>query len=532
NSIQAVVGSSVTYQVQIEFDQNGITHATSNYNGDRLSGAEQGWCRYTVAALLACLHQPELVTTKQPITSLLEQLQRDQLQTLIENLVKFEPNLAEEIELAAEFLLASNSPQTIETVPKFEQPVEETAPKKVESYIAYLTDRLEQILLNQGEDRRADLLALLDDCGNGEYLRPSLESLEFLQRFGQALFTDLDAEPGVIYGKVESHLTRIWLSLSLSDRTAHQTQLLEQIQAWQTQSGNQIDLSMLQTAIEHGWEYPPLVQALQGNTSELGAWVDQVPSFADRLAQIRLEVLAANKLTQAYLNLAAAEGQVGSYLRALVEVGELEEALKLLPQLAPNPTEVLEIAQALAAQKHLDQALDLVRRSLDLPEQDGKPELGRWVLERAGITPPVAFDPNWSSAHQYLFGRAMDVIYGTTAGFHGKYWAYTSRGDFYEAINLFLAQDLAPNGEYPRAILNSLFQNLGQIQLERAIARISTRVEEIMNLGKANTYEQAIAWLKYVQKGMKPEQWQEYRQQLLRTYAKKRKLVELLQQLT
>ncbi|MDX1977266.1 MAG: hypothetical protein SFT94_06300, partial [Pseudanabaenaceae cyanobacterium bins.68] len=47
NSIQAVVGSSVTYQVQIEFDQNGITHATSNYNGDRLSGAEQGWCRYT-----------------------------------------------------------------------------------------------------------------------------------------------------------------------------------------------------------------------------------------------------------------------------------------------------------------------------------------------------------------------------------------------------------------------------------------------------------------------------------------------------
>lgn len=489
NCIQAVVGSSVTYQVQIEFDQTGILQARSNYHGDRLAGVDQGWCRYTVAALLACLYQPELIITKQPIPQLLAQLNRDQLQALVENLIKFDPNLTEEIELAAEFLLGTPTPQIKSSAPASPEqtPQAETHP-------------------------------------------PNSIQLALLQQISQNLFSHSTIQPDIEQiDALESELTEIWLGLNLSDRAALQPQLLKQIQSWQQQIGDQADLSMLQTAIEHGWEYPPLVNALQGNTSALGAWVDQVPPFADRLAQIRLKVLAANNRKQEYLNLAAAEGQVSAYLGALTRLGELEEALKLIPELVTNATEALELAQQLFNQNHLDHAFNLAILGLNLAKDSGKLDLAQWVLEQAGIDQPATFDPSWQPELQELLGRAMDVVTGATPGFHQQYWQYHSQAQFEQAVNLLLNQDLDP--DYTGTILDQLFHHLSPTAQAQAITEIGAKATEIMNFGKANAYDQAISWLKHIQKYMDVPEWQKYYQNLLQTYAKKRKLLELLRQL-
>jgi uncharacterized Zn finger protein len=107
SQIEAEVGSSILYQVEIEFDQNGIVSVNSNYHGDRTprENSQQSWCRYTVAALLTCLYQPQLIVKKVPVQALLAKLNRDQFQALVENLIKFDRNLLEEIEMAAQFLL-------------------------------------------------------------------------------------------------------------------------------------------------------------------------------------------------------------------------------------------------------------------------------------------------------------------------------------------------------------------------------------------------------------------------------------------
>jgi hypothetical protein len=44
-------------------------------------------------------------------------------------------------------------------------------------------------------------------------------------------------------------------------------------------------------AAEQGWDYPPLVQVLQGEITERGAWEKEAPSYADALTIARLNVL-------------------------------------------------------------------------------------------------------------------------------------------------------------------------------------------------------------------------------------------------
>jgi hypothetical protein len=163
NLIQAEVGSSIIYQVEIELDRDGIVSVTSNYQGDRSLEAvpNQNWCRYSVAALLACFYQPELIIQKLPIESLLACLNRDQFQTLVQNLIKFDPNLLDEIEMAAQFLLEHSGI----TPEDFEQ---KTLKIGIESSV-------EKIVTNLNFDTKEDFTEELIEAINTSIIQPELE---------------------------------------------------------------------------------------------------------------------------------------------------------------------------------------------------------------------------------------------------------------------------------------------------------------------------------------------------------------------
>ena len=76
----AVEGNDpVPYRVQILFDPGGITAATCTCPYDW-----GGWCKHIVATLLTCLHQPEAIVQRPPLTPQLGTLSADQLRQLLQ----------------------------------------------------------------------------------------------------------------------------------------------------------------------------------------------------------------------------------------------------------------------------------------------------------------------------------------------------------------------------------------------------------------------------------------------------------------
>jgi uncharacterized Zn finger protein len=81
------------YRVRVTFDEGGVTGAdcTCPYDWG-------GWCKHIIAALLACLHEPETVEARPALAELLADLDREQLQTVLLNLAAGDPDLVTAIE--------------------------------------------------------------------------------------------------------------------------------------------------------------------------------------------------------------------------------------------------------------------------------------------------------------------------------------------------------------------------------------------------------------------------------------------------
>ncbi|PSQ95909.1 MAG: hypothetical protein BRD55_09810 [Bacteroidetes bacterium SW_9_63_38] len=89
-----VQGSDVhPYLVQIRFDENDIrkVQCTCPYH-------EGSWCKHIVAVLLKTLTQEEIpVSESTRVRSLTQDLERDEIVTLLERLVEHDPQLLEQV---------------------------------------------------------------------------------------------------------------------------------------------------------------------------------------------------------------------------------------------------------------------------------------------------------------------------------------------------------------------------------------------------------------------------------------------------
>ncbi len=96
------------YTVRCIFDERGVTSATCTCPYDW-----GGWCKHIVATLLAVIHEPETIEERPPLATLLNGLDREQLQGLLLKLVEREPSLQETVE--EELSRKSAGAQTIDS---------------------------------------------------------------------------------------------------------------------------------------------------------------------------------------------------------------------------------------------------------------------------------------------------------------------------------------------------------------------------------------------------------------------------------
>jgi uncharacterized Zn finger protein len=337
-------------------------------------------------------------------------------------------------------------------------------------------------------------------------------------------------------------LAEVLLSLELTPE--EEAEWLEQIEAWAEELG---DLEIAETAVQHGWTYPPLVAAMQGNLTDMGAWADEVPDYFEELAQARLRILARQGRTQEYLHLAEAEGQVALYVNMMAQSGDVGQAVVEAQGYLLYPTDVLTVAHILAARGEIEAALTVAEHGLNLEHASGKVELARWLREQAtaaGNQPlalkaaQAAFSGSYEladyTAVQQLAGSAWQTIQPQLLQALAKSGSATRQVAIYlhEKMLVQAMQALDRDGFWLEDDLRRVIQATREQYPDWGIKKCQRKAEAIMDAGKAGAYETAVVWLRQAreiyQQHHRLAEWQGYLDAVLATHQRKYKLVPLL----
>ncbi|MGB4871924.1 MAG: hypothetical protein WBP47_17845, partial [Candidatus Promineifilaceae bacterium] len=367
------------------------------------------------------------------------------------------------------------------------------------------------------------------------YIDGLTELEEWVYEYNQDVFYEADLTLGVT-------LAEVLLSLELTPK--EQKKWLDKIEEW---SEGLSDLEIAETAVQHGWTYPPLVAAMQGHLTDMGAWADEVPDYFEELAQARLRILARQGRTQEYLHLAEAEGQVTLYVNMMAQSGDVGQAVVEAQGYLLYPTDVLTAAQILAVRGEIEAALTVAEHGLSLEQASGKVELARWLREQA-----TAFgnQPLALKAAQASFTGSYELAdYTAVQQLAGNDWptiqpqlleALAKSGGASHKVAIYLhekmlvqaMQALDKDGFWLDRELRQVVEATSEQYPDWGVQKYQQRAEAIMDAGKAGEYKTAVAWLSdaraiYQQHHRLPE-WQRYLDAVLQTHHRKYKLVPLL----
>jgi uncharacterized Zn finger protein len=540
-----VEGSEVNaYQVDVHFDQGGITRATCTCPYDY-----EGWCKHIVAALLTCLHQPDRIEQRPELATLLASLNREQLQTIVQNLANEQPEWMDAVEVQIALLTQSKNQKSQKATRRTTvdpKPIERQVERIINRYVEQWNDEpaLDEIreiiqkadqFLEQGDGNNALIIL-------GAIVRAYVQ--DWMNLDGSS------GESGAFFEELEDALTEAILSAELSKSERQQWQ--KEVKQWQKEVDDYgIDtFEMSLTALAQGWDYPPLRKVLQGEITELGAWDDEAPNFADNLARIRLKILERQEQYQEYLYFAEAEGQIDRYLQMLAKLGRSQEAIDLAEQEMSTAQEAWTLAQTLREQGELEQALRIAIKGLSLGGYDHG-RLAVWASELAeGIDPEIALQarlkafqlqpslPNylklkelagdlWTSLQPELLTTLRQNFSSLNA--KAKAAIFLEEGLIDDAI-LVVNQLSSYESDTIYPVMDAAVAHHPEWVLENA----RRRAESIMNAAQAQYYHHAINWLRrvraaYLQLGQK-EEWKRYRTALTQTHFRKHKLIAMLQQ--
>lgn len=543
NAISASVeGSEVEpYRIKICFDSGGITSATCTclYHFE-------GWCKHIVATLLACLHHPEQLEQRSSLADLLKPLTREQLQTIVEMIAQSRPDWIDEIEAQVVLLTSSKSlpisPRRTAIDPK---PIEQQVKRIINQFSGQWNDT-PAIAEIRNLVQKADSFTVQGDGSN------ALIILGAIARAYVQNWMNLDGssgESGLFFDELNDAITEAILSaeLSKSDRAHWQSEL----EKWRSQIDDYgvESFAMSLTALAQGWEYRPLQEVLQGEITELGAWEDEAPDFADDLALIRLKILERQGRSQEYLYLAEAEGQTDRYLQMLAKMGRTEEAISEAQQQISTPAEALALARTLRELGDFDRAIQIAKQGLSL-DGNRKYELAVWTSDLAeGVDRALALEARLIAFK--LMPSLSDYL--KIQELSGEQWI-TFRQELLSVLRLsthepyvkartaiFLEEGLLDDAisavdqvsSYWSEVIHPVMDAAISHRPEWVIENAVRRAESIMNDGKAQYYYFAVRWLRqvraaYLQLG-RAEDWKCYRAALLQTHTRKRKLIGLLQ---
>ncbi len=307
-------------------------------------------------------------------------------------------------------------------------------------------------------------------------------------------------------------------------------------------------LEMALTAARHGWDYPPLVAAMQGNITEKGAWEGEAPWFANELAAVRLHVLERRGQFREYLNLAQAEGQFMLYLHMLVKQGQSGLAVAEAEEHVQSPAEVQALAQTLLDHGEPAKALRLAQHGLALPAKPSTARLAAWLRDTARTQdePELALD----AAQRALAAETTLANYVAVQEVAGAHWdsmraavlKIVAAADEVEGrVDIYLHE-----GMYAEAIatvdaaqwfydIDPVIEAVKVDYPDWAFGQCRRHAEEIMDAGRAKDYDVAAEWLRRGREILlvagKRTEWSAYLNGVMDVHQRKYKLMPMLRAL-
>jgi uncharacterized Zn finger protein len=406
------------YQVGVEFDSMGITavHCTCAYD-------LEGWCTHIVATLLAAIANPHAIDVRPPLTELLDGLSPSQLRQVLLAIAEYHPNWMDDFDRQARLLtVARPAAQTAVLSPPLARPaavdrsVVDSFRHQTQQELRGVVEAWESGYDNPVEEGLLELVAQADEwIGRGD----GNSAIAVLSGITQGCVEDWERveEYSADSEQIAEALNQAWaeaiLTAELSQEEADK--LRSDLESWQD---SWADFSMAIEALDQGWHYPPLVRVLQGEITDLGAWADESPDFADDLALVRLRILARQERWQEYLYLAEAEGQTDQYLAMLAQLEQGETTAAPVTTLASGFAEVEsdlasgQFDRAIAAVTDLDDEFaPLVQRVMAAVRATH----GGWVIENATDRASDIINSGKSAA----YGEAIAWLQQAKAAYEG-----------------------------------------------------------------------------------------------------------------
>jgi uncharacterized Zn finger protein len=501
------------YQVRVRLDAGGIVDAdcTCPYDWG-------GYCKHIVAVLLTFVQQPDRITERTPVDSLLSDLDRKALVSLLADLLATHPHLADWVEAR---IAARESTEQIEAEAAAGPRQRQTAldPKPFQRQVRSILRGLGQMHPSEAYwatsgavDQVREVMMQTEpflEAGDGRNALVILDAVadEYVDTWFE--FDDSDGDLGAFFGELGLIFAEAILSADLSpaERESWATKLSD----WQAEIddyGIDEGFDVAIGAAKLGWDHPPLQRAMAGQITELGAWDDEAPWYADELAVARLNVLERQGRIEEYLNLAQAEGQSGLYVTMLVKAGRPEEAVAYSLAHTTTSGEALALAQALRAHDHVHDALRVAEHGLslhgsgqalahwlrDLASGLGEKELALNAAQAAYTASPSLADyeavqslagEDWPPIQAELLERLTQTSHTLT-----KVEIYLHEGMIEQAIQA-VDQDRYPGYNTVEKVVDAAWAS----HPDWVIRHCKAQAEPIMDEGKSRLYHHAVRWL-------------------------------------
>lgn len=560
-----VAGNEIApYQITIEFDGGGICEAKCTCPYDY-----EGWCKHLVAVALTAIRKPETIQQRLSLNELLDRLNHVQTQALVQELVAKEPNLLNQIDRFVTKIsplivdqISATEPQLKRQTSVDPQPYRHQTKQMLQNCLQHWEEGGEENPIDQDLPEILDQVQAFIDRGDGN------DALVILTAITEACVEDWDeiSDYGGEGDEVIKLLDPVWAGAVLTAElsSAEAIDLQVNLEEWQDQLNGEFEIAA--AALRQGWDAPELVAILQGENENL--WEDGRPSYADRLARIRLEILNLQERYSEYLHLALAEHLIEEYLVLLAQLGRIPEVMAARTRIE-DAGQALAVAKVLREQDALAEALLIAKAGLELPDRLGvsqaehqfftvhqSPMIDRHRYELADWTSELAQGLGDSSIALTARISAFKLRpsmrgYQQTKILADDTWE-TLKPDLLEhlrtmdawshaeaKVQIFLAEGFVDdaistvNDSYTHRHLVQLVMDAAiDYRPEWVIAKAISPAEDIINRGKAESYQDAVDWLgkartAYLQSGRQHE-WEEYRRQLVDKHGRKHKLMGLI----
>ncbi|MBA3321542.1 MAG: SWIM zinc finger domain-containing protein [Pyrinomonadaceae bacterium] len=545
--------SSPFYRVRAEVDGGGIRSADCTCPYDF-----GGYCKHLVALLLAYARAPQMFTVSRTPAELLADLSREQLLTVLVKLLDEQPDLSDQVEL----MIAAPSVSRRGTPTRGSRKIDAEAYRRRVRGIMHSLDRMRMSeaywhvggLVGELRGVEATAMEFLTG-GDAEAALRILVTLLEESHDGFEYIDDSNGELGDFLSGVGESLAEAILSCDLSEK--ERTKLVGELNSLHGELSDYgvegLDVAI--AAARHGWNESPLeAQAASQQVSrdeEPDEWTNEDDDFSDELyAPAWSSESPAQELTRAKLNVLERQERTDEYLALCLRTGaHLRYALKLcaldrqreavahaLKNLSAAD-EALTLAQALRESNHLDDAVKIGERGLQLAGR--KAALGAWlgaIEEARGRTPQAlaAWLAAFSDAPSLVGWQIIKRLAG--AGWNKlKPEAITSLEKFYDKRPL--AEVLLHEGEWDAAIQvanrskqdHTLVALVADALITRRpdwVIRTSVKqAEALIVLTKSNLYPVAADWLRrakaaHAHLGQDAE-WQKYLRELKEQYKRR-----------